>query len=88
MECLVTLLLCEVNVCDPPVFVVKQGTRAILHYLRLKLSSRSLWNSVRVLFVGSHSSGKTTLISKIAGTPFPAVDKGLDVSPHVLCCHM
>lgn len=79
MECLVTLLLREVSVCDPPVFVVERGTRAILHYLRLKLSSRSLWSSIRVLFVGTRSSGKTTLISKIAGTPFPAVDKGLDV---------
>lgn len=79
MDQLKTLLLQGLPLTDPPFFVVKEGPEAVLHYLRLKLNSRSPWSSLRVVVLGPQFSGKTTLISKITGTS-PNADKALDVS--------
>lgn len=80
MDQLVTLLLHGLSLSDPPPFVVREGPRAILHYLRLKLSNKLPWSIVRVVVVGHHLAGKTSLVSKITGGAPPSTDKGLDVS--------
>ncbi len=80
MQSIKVLLLKGLVLTDPPFFVVEQGPRAILHYFRLKLESKVPLSCLRVAVVGPHLSGKTSLISKITGTPTPARDKALDVS--------
>lgn len=67
MDHLNTLLLDEVTLADPPTFVVEEGPQAILQYLRLKLVSQSAWGSIRVVVVGPHRSGKSTVVSKLTG---------------------
>ena len=64
---------------DPPSFVVREGCSAVLCYLRLKLSNKLSWSSLRVVVVGPHLSGKTTLVSKITGIT-SETKKALDVS--------
>ena len=78
MEQLNTLLLCGLSLIDPP-FLIQEGPQAIIKYLKLRLSHKVQWNSLRVVVVGPHNSGKTTLISKITGCS-PTANKALDVS--------
>ena len=80
MEQLVTLLLEDLPLIDPPSFVVEEGPKAILNYLKLKLSNKLLWSSWRVVVIGHYRAGKTSLISKITGGCMPDTNKGLDVS--------
>ena len=79
MTKLTNLLLQGLTLMDPPYFVVEEGPRAVLHYLRLKLQSHLPWSSLRVVVVGPQHSGKTTLVSKITGTTVDS-SKALDVS--------
>lgn len=79
MEQLATLLLHGLSLTDPPHFVVKDGPQAILHYLKLKLTNKMPWSSLRVVIVGPHHSGKSSLISKITGSTI-SQNKALDVS--------
>lgn len=78
---LVTLVLNGLNLFHPPLFVVEEGTAAILDYMRGKLEHTSAWSSMRVIVVGSKGSGKTSLVKKLRGENSSVVStKGLDVS--------
>jgi internalin A len=71
---------------DPPPEIVKQGTEAILAYLREKLEdSRPLWES-KLLVVGEGGVGKTQLLRALRGKQFQAGTEsettwGIDVLP-------
>ena len=81
MKNLVTLGLNGLNLFHPPLFVVEQGTAAILDYMRGKLEHSSPWGSMRVVVIGSKGSGKTSLVKKLRGDGNSVVStKGLDVS--------
>ena len=67
MDRLDILLLDGLSLVDPPTLVLGKGPKAILQYLKLKLESQTLWSSVRVVVIGPHRSGKTTLVSKLMG---------------------
>ncbi len=80
MDHLNTLLLDSLSLDDPPTFVVEEGPQAILQYLRLKLVNQSAWGSVRVVVVGPHRSGKSTIVSKLTGV-HSRNKRALQVSP-------
>ena len=87
MTQLQTLELKGLSLVDPPIFVVEEGPQAILCYLRLKLRNKLSWSALRVVVVGPHLSGKSTLVSKITGTT-PNGNKALDVSAYCMHYHM
>lgn len=86
MTQLQTLQLKGLSLVDPPSFVVEEGSQAILCYLRLKLRNKLCWSALRVVVVGPHLSGKSTLVSKITGIASNG-NKALDVSADCMLSH-
>jgi len=86
LESLEQLYIENLELTDPPPEIVKQGTPAILAYLRGKLEDeRPLWES-KLLVVGEGGVGKTQLLRALRGDKFqPAAESettwGIDVFP-------
>ena len=82
LKSLVTLVLNGLNLFHPPLFVIEEGTAAILDFMRGKINHNSLWSSMRVIVVGSKGTGKTSLVKRVKGesTSLSSITKGLDVS--------
>ena len=83
MSGLQTLGLEGLSLVDPPSFVMEEGPEAILRYLQLKLRNKLNWSALRVVVVGPHLSGKSTLVSKITGVSSSG-NKALEVSCDVM----
>ena len=83
MEHLSSLIIEGITFSDPPPVVAGWGPSHLLRYLRLKRSSSTTWNSLRLVVVGPRGSGKTCLVSKLRGEGWTTSSptKGLEVSP-------
>ena len=76
-----TLVLDRLNLFHPPMFVIEEGTAAILEFMRGKINHSSPWSSMRIVVVGSKGTGKTSLVKRVKGenSSPTAATKGLDV---------
>ena len=78
-----TLVLDGLNLFHPPMFVIEEGTAAILEFMRGKINHNSPWSSMRIVVVGSKGTGKTSLVKRVKGesSSLSTATKGLDVRP-------
>jgi small GTP-binding protein len=72
---------------DPPMEIAARGREAIASYFRDRGAGSVKLNEVKVLLVGSGSSGKTSLVKQITGQHFDPAESqthGIRITPHAL----
>ncbi len=78
------LALDGLELIDPPPEIIKQGTEAVLAYLREQLEDeRPVWES-KLILVGEGGVGKTQLLKSLQGGEFQTHSEttwGIDVTP-------
>ena len=67
------------NLVSPPPEEAQRGTRAIMAYLRCKLKGCTPYRHVRMVLIGEHGSGKSTLFTHLMGWK----PNGGPVMPHM-----